>query len=225
MESRRTTILIGGLFLVVLLVGFIGYNIYQAIWAATQPVLSVSDRLATSQAALLPQPTPTIYPDGATVIRAIQPLARMETVQYTIEKVIVAESNQGPLGFLFGDKLLLVAHGTVIAGVDLSKLRADDIEVLDDGRVIVTIPPAEIFIATLDNDETFVYDRDTGILTRGDINLETAARQAAEDEIETAALEDGILQTADENARATITQLILALGFEEVLFVEATPTR
>ena len=85
------------------------------------------------------------------------------------------------------------------------------------------MPPAEIFVATLDNDKTFVYDRDVGVLTQGDINLETAARQAAEDEIESAALEDGILQTASQNGRATVTQLILALGFEEVIFIDATP--
>lgn len=219
--SRRLQIIL--VVSIILIVGFAGYNVYRLFETTTRPVLDLSDRLATSQAVVLPQPTPTIYPDGAVVIRAVQPLARLETVQYSIEKVIVAESNQGPLGFLFGDRLLLVAHGNVIAGVDLSKLRDGDIEVLNDGRVIVIMPLAEIFIATLDNDKTFVYDRDVGVLTQGDINLETAARQAAEDEIESAALEDGILQTASQNGRATVTQLILALGFEEVIFIDATP--
>ncbi len=219
--SRRLQIIL--VVSIILIVGFAGYNVYRLFETTTRPVLDLSDRLATSQAVVLPQPTPTIYPNGAAVIRAVQPLARLETVQYSIEKVIVAESGQGPLGFLFGDRLLLVAHGNVIAGVDLSKLQDGDIEVLNDGRVIVIMPPAEIFVATLDNDKTFVYDRDVGVLTQGDINLETAARQAAEDEIESAALEDGILQIANQNGRATVTLLILALGFEEVIFIDATP--
>ena len=54
-------------------------------------------------------------------------------------------------------------------------------------------PPAEVFIATLDNQKSYVYDRETGIFTKGVNDLETLARQAAEQEILKAAMEDGIL--------------------------------
>jgi hypothetical protein len=49
-------------------------------------------------------------------------LVRLELIQYTAEKIIAVEVNQGVLGLLFGDRLLLVAHGYVTAGVDLSDL-------------------------------------------------------------------------------------------------------
>jgi len=219
MSRNLTTVFVVGLLIIA---AFTGYGIVRAVRTATEPARQLPDALAT-QAQNILHPTPTIYPNSATVIRAIRPLARLETVQYTVEKVITAEVGQGALGALFGDKLILVAHGKVIAGVDLSKMRDEDIQITPDGTAIVTLPPAEIFVATLDNDESYVYDRDTGLLTQGDINLETQARQVAEDEIEKAALEDGILEQAQTNSEAYLRSLILALNVEEVVFVRATP--
>ncbi len=168
-------------------------------------------------------PTPTIRPSSATIIHQIQSLSRLETVSYTIEKVITAESGQDALAFLFGDRLLFVAHGEVIAGIDLGQVREGDITVTDDDRVVMVLPPAEVFVVTLDNDKSYVYDRETGVLGLNQ-DLETAARQAAEQEILNAALEDGILETAEINGRAYLQQLIISFGFHEVVFVSATPT-
>jgi hypothetical protein len=110
----------------------------------------------------------------------------------------------------------------VVAGVDLARLGPKDMEVRD-GVLYVNLPDAEIFIATLDNQKSYVYDRDTGLLTKGDVNLETTARQAAEDEIRKAALEDGILRQADQNAENFMYRLLRDLGYPEVIFIKETP--
>jgi len=175
-----------------------------------------------TQVAEVLHPTPTVLPDPRTVIHDVRSLARLETVQYTVEKVVTAQEGPEKLDFLFGDKLLFVAHGVVIAGVDLGKLRPEDLW-LQDGVLYVRLPAPEIFVATLDNQKSYVYDRDTGLLRRGDIHLETAARRVAENEIRKAALEDGILTTARQNAEAYLTRLFLNLGFPDVVFVSATP--
>ncbi len=167
-------------------------------------------------------PTPTIRPSPATIVREVRSLSRLETVVYTVEKVITAESGQGALAFLFGDKLLLVAHGQVIAGVDLEKLREEDVKVTDDDRVVIVLPPAEVFVVRLDSEKTFVYDRETGLFGLKP-DLETAARLAAEQEILRAALADGILETADRNARSFLEGFIRSFGFQGVVFVQATP--
>jgi len=137
----------------------------------------------------------------------------------SIEKVIKADSGQQELWILFGDKLIFVARGNVIAGVDLAKLSPDDMWV-DAGTLYVRLPEPEIFVATLDNDKSYVYDRDTGIFTKGNIDLETLARQAAEDEIEKAALEDGILDQARTNAEYYLLRLFQTLGYPQVIFVD-----
>jgi hypothetical protein len=158
-------------------------------------------------------------PSPITIIREVRSLSRLETIQYTIEKVVTADRGQGNLEFLFGDELIFVAHGIVIAGVDLGKLEVDDIW-WDAGVLYVRLPEPEIFIATLDNDASYIYDRDRGLFTRGDIHLETAARQVAEEEVEKAALEDGILEMAQVNAESYLFRLFHSLGISDIVFVQ-----
>jgi hypothetical protein len=63
-----------------------------------------------------------------------------------------------------------------------------------------------------------VYSRQTGLLVSVDPNLETQVRQEAERQLQQAALLDGILKTANTNARSTLTSLLQGLGFERVEF-------
>jgi hypothetical protein len=186
---------------------------------AIKPVSDMTNELGTQVANVL-HPTPTILPDPVTIINEIRPLGRLETIEYTVEKVITAEVGQNALKPLFGDKLLFVGHGYVIAGIDLSKIRTGDI-VFEDGLLTFHFPKAEIFIATLDNNKSYVYDRDTGLFTHGDINLETSARQAAEEQIRQAAIDDSILDHAQANAETFLTSLLQKLGYSQVKFVPA----
>jgi len=215
----------GNLLVIGLLViaAFTGWGIVNALREASQQAVAPSVGVAT-QVQQFFNPTPTIYPNGATVVRQIQSLARLETAQYTLEKVIAAETGQGALSGLFGDKLLFVAHGEVIAGVDLSQLQPNDVVVSPEGRVTIIMPAAEVFISRLDNEKSYVYDRQTGLFTKGDINLESVARQAAEDQLRQGALEDGILNLAQSNANNVIDRLLRTLNFTEVYIVTATPT-
>ena len=192
-------------------------TIQKTTQQAVQPVSDMASSLSTQVAQFL-HPTPTVLPDPVTIINQIRPLARLETIQYTIEKVITAEIGQNALAPLFGDRLLFVGHGYVIAGIDLSKIRSENIN-YEDGILVIRLPKAEVFIATLDNHQSYVYDRETGLLTHGDINLETTARQAAEDQIKQAAFEDGILEQAQANAEIYLKSLLNELGYSEVSFV------
>lgn len=205
-----------------IIAAFTGWGIVNAIREASQQAVAPSVGIAT-QVQQFFNPTPTIYPDSVTVVKQVQTLARLETAQYTLEKVIRAETGQD-LAPLFGDRLLFVAHGDVIAGVDLSKLQPSDVLVGPDGQVTVIMPAAEIFVVALDNDKSYVYDRQTGLFTKGDVNLETLARQSAEAELEKAAREDGILNLAQSNAGNVIDRLLRTLRFTNVTIVVATPT-
>ncbi len=192
----------------------------EAFRDSVRPVADLASAVGTQVAGVL-HPTPTIRPDPVTIVREVRSLARLETIQYTLEKVITAEIGQGPLGFLFGDRLLLVAHGVVLAGVDLSRVQPQDVWFDDDGRVYLRLPAPEVFIVALDNERSYVYDRATGLLTRGDVNLEAEARRAAEAEIRRAALEDGILDQARVNAENVLYRFLRSLGYADVIFASA----
>lgn len=217
MSSKQGWLLVAG---VLLILSLTAYGLLASVARATQPIEGLSDGIGTQVARIL-APTATVRPDPVTIVREVRELARLETIQYTVEKVIVAESGQGPFGFLFGDRLLLVAHGSVIAGIDLREITPDDIWFDDLGRIFLRLPPAEVFTVNLDNQNSHVYDRDTGLLTRGNIQLESEARRAAEEEIKQAALKDGILEQAQVNAENVLYRFLRSLGFADILFASA----
>jgi hypothetical protein len=154
--------------------------------------------------------------DQPTVVRQIQQLQRLETVSYTMDKIISGERGNPYLPkFLVGDRLLLVVHGEVIAGVNLSKVQPSDV-VLSGQDLSIHLPPAEIFLTRIDNGKTRVYSRDTGLFTSPDMNLESEVRQEAERQIQQAAVQDGILNSANENARNTVASMLKGFGFTHV---------
>lgn len=155
----------------------------------------------------------TTAPD---VVEQIQRLNRLETVSYSVDTVVQGQHTNAVLpDLLFGDRLILVVHGQVIAGVDLSKLRSEQVHV--DGRsVTVDLPPSQIFSTRIDSGKTKVFARTTGLLTQADPNLESDTRKLAENQILQSATNDGILDTARANARLGMEGLLRGLGFTQV---------
>ncbi len=213
-------------FLIVVLV-LLGsaYYLVQSIQASTNSAIDgavapfqQSNAALQTQVSQLMNPTPTLIPDPVTYINEIRALALLETIQFSVEKVITAEVGQGNFGFLFGDKLLFVAHGVAIAGIDMEKIQPQDLQMVN-GVLNVSLPPAEVFIVTLDNNKSYVYDRETGLLTQGVQDLETLARQRAEAEIQKAVLDEGILVQAQNNAELFLYKFFQSLGFKDVMFI------
>lgn len=169
------------------------------------------------------QATPVILPDRVTIVREVNALARLETASFTGEKIVTSERNQDFLWGILGETLIFIAVGEVIAGVDLAQMAPEDIQVVDPTTVMVHLPEAEVFVATLDNDLSYVADRDTGLLTTADAQLETQVRQEGEKAILEAALEYGIMEQADTNAKTYMENFLKGLGFETVIFTEETP--
>jgi hypothetical protein len=157
----------------------------------------------------------------ATVLRQVQTLSQLVTVQYVMEKVVVRTVPAGnPIGRAVGseDRVWLLAHGVVKAGVDLSTLTREDVRI-SGKRVTIRLPPSQVTDAYLDDKLTKVLDRTTGLFTSYDKNLEQDARSEAVDAIRRAARTSGIIKDADERARLQMTVFFRQMGFEEVEFV------
>src|SRR5258708_3912673 len=73
----------------------------------------------------------SINMSNQTVIKQLRSLNRWETASFTIEKVIDAgtTNNNAILNFLYGDRILLIAHGEVIGGFDLSTVSNNDVKI------------------------------------------------------------------------------------------------
>ncbi len=150
-----------------------------------------------------------------TVLKQVQTLAEFVTVKYVMEKVVVLEDVKWYPG---GDsRVLLVAHGIVKAGVDFKQLSEENISI--SGKTLsLHLPAARITDSYLDEKQTYVVERTTGLLRMFDKDLEQTARQTALADIQRAARTSGILKDADERARDQLKVLFLQLGFEKVEF-------
>lgn len=145
----------------------------------------------------------------ATVLRQVQTLSQLVTVKYVMEKVVVLEDVKW-----FGEnRVLLVAHGIVKAGVDFSQLKPEDVKV-SGTNVSIRLPAAQITDAYLDEHQTRVVERTTGLLRTFDKDLEQTARQRAVADIRLGARQAGILKDADERARAQVKNLFQQVGLE-----------
>ncbi len=164
--------------------------------------------------------TPRTY-NTATVLQQVQTLSQLVTVKYVLEKVVVLEVPANNfIGKAVGseDRVLLLAHGNVKAGIDLERLKPEDLQVTGK-KIAIRLPPAQITDASLDEQQTKVIDRSTGLFTTFNKDLEQTARLNAIDDLRRAARSGGILKDADERAQAQLVNLLQRMGFEEVSFL------
>ena len=118
---------------------------------------------------------------------------------------------------LRAQRILLVVHGESVAGIDMAELRPEDVRIDAATRSIhVTLPPAQLFATTLDDQRTRVLVRSTGLPVPTGQALGPMTRARAQDQLQQTALAEGILDAARRNACATVTALLSSLGFEQV---------
>ncbi len=188
---------------------------------------SLVDRLLTG-VGLIARPTPTpVFISGDAIVQEIRQISRLETTTFTIERVIEARQSDGVWpDWLRGDRLLLIANGTIIAGVDMEQLQPSQVVVSPDGKAVtLTLPPVQIFnrSSILNNDKTRVYDRQQGLLAPPNADLETNARRLAEGQLLAAACEEGILQHATEDARATVEKMLTLFALKATVLPGPVP--
>jgi len=220
MRENRGSTLFSLLILIVLAAGvyYIVRTVQDTANKTLNPIQQANSSLQTQVSDLI-HPTPTIIPDPVTYINQIQALARLETIQYSVQQVVEVDSKQGTFAFAFGTKMLCQVKGTVIAGIDMQKLQPGDLQ-LQNGVLYVKLPPAEIFINSLDESKTQVFNVQTGVFAQVDPNDVILCLQGAKDKIATAALDDGILKLAQQNAETYLAKFFAALGYQNTIFVK-----
>jgi hypothetical protein len=176
------------------------------------------------------QPKTVIDTSRPTIIESIKGVSDLATVKYQMEKIVVGTSTGVLPDWLVSDKLVLIAYGEVVAGIDLSQITEDDITTHDEDprvhtdTVKIKLPPPKIIYSKLDNGKTQVFERDTTIFTRADPNLETAVRAEAEEQMVAGAIENGILKQAQINTESVLRSLLTGLGYKAVEFEQSLPT-
>lgn len=207
-SGSKILIAMAGFFFAALLgvVAFMAYTARGIVDAIPTP----SDIAAVFE----PEPFLEIGPVVVSSVQDLGSLTTVETVQHTI---VEQGTDSGWLAWARGDSLRMLAVARIGAGVDISNLTPGDFSVSDDGVVEVTIPHAQIQYVAVDNDATEILDRDLGLFTKGDPQLEGEARRVAETVLVEGAISDGLLEQAEENATSILTNFLTSLGYRDVI--------
>jgi hypothetical protein len=161
--------------------------------------------------------------DLGTLVTRVRDLNRLETATMRVTSISTIKQTYDLIpNALAGDELTLYATGDVIAGVDLSLLKQEDIRREPDGTIVVRLPEPQLLVSRIDNRTTRVTGRRTGVFRRADIGMEGRARQYAEQNIRNEAVHKGILPLAQQNAEARVAGLLHTLGAMKVRFVDAS---
>jgi hypothetical protein len=154
------------------------------------------------------------------LLQQVQSLSELVTVKYVMEKIEVWTDPPAPVMSLFsGDnRILLLAQGTVKAGIDLSQIKPGDIQIRDN-TISIKLPPAHITDCYLNDSETKVIERTTGLFRSFDKDLEQKIRNTVIQDMKADAQRGGIRAEAEERARTQLAHFFTTMGFQRVEFV------
>ncbi len=157
--------------------------------------------------------------DLGALVTQVRELSRLETASMRVMNVsTITQSYKMIPDAMAGDQLTFLAAGDVIAGVDLSQIQDKDVWREADGTIVMRLPPSAIFMTRVDNRESRVVSRKTGMLRRADVNLESRVRQHAEQSIRNEAVKKGILLMASQNAEKKLADFMHTVGIQKVRF-------
>src|SRR5689334_20875964 len=133
--------------------------------------------------------------DLGAIVTQVKELNRLETASMRVMHVsTITQSYKLVPDAFAGDEITFLATGDVIAGIDLSRIQKDDVWRTPDGTIHMRLPPPEVLVSRVDNAKSKVIARKTGMLRRIDVDLETRARQHAEQNIRAEAVKNGVLK-------------------------------
>jgi len=160
-----------------------------------------------------------ILPDPTVIVNSVQKMARVETYVATYQRIYTYAVDQEYLFGACGKKMVFVASGQAVAGIDFSQFQEGDIEVVDVDTVRIKMPQSQIFNVFLNENESQVVSIQYGIFAAIDNQLETAVRQYAQNDLVTIANNSDILTIAQLNGEDFIRDFLLKLAFSNVEFV------
>ena len=189
--------------------------------------------------ALIPALNPfkerTVDRSGPVLLQSLEDLSEYRAASANLQVIVDVEQDTDLIpSFIKGERTLFVAAGSVDAAVDFRDLGKDPraVRVSEDREAVtVTLPPARLTDARLDQSRSRVYDRDRGALDRiedavsddGGADQQELYVLAERKLAEAARADPQILRTAEANTKQMLSGMLRALGFERITITFARP--
>jgi hypothetical protein len=168
---------------------------------------------------------------GPVVLKSIQDLSRFTAASGNFEVVIDVERNRRFIpDFIFGERTLFVAAGSVDAYVEFGGLAEDAIVIDEENDAVdITLPAAQLEQPNLDLERSYVFAEERGVVNRvqdffaDDPDSVQRVMQLAERRIGEAANGSGLIERAEENTQKMLEGMLRSLGFETVTITFVAP--
>jgi hypothetical protein len=164
-------------------------------------------------------PSEIVYETVSTtlILERIQDLSQLTTTRFNFSNLVrVKRDLPTILRALYTDRLQMVIVGHVTAGIDLAQMTEANFTQNGD-ILVIQLPAPQLQDCFLNEQESYVVDRDTGLFTTGSPELDGQARQFAVSEFRDAALEQGILAEVNEQAQINLESFLNSLPLDPSL--------
>jgi hypothetical protein len=160
--------------------------------------------------------------NATVVLERIQKMSKLVTTRYSYSSMVTSERDMpGILAALYGEKLAMVAVGYVTAGVDLSTLTQEDVT-FENGVLSLNLPAPTLQDCFLNEQQSYVVSYATGIFARNMPNMDADARRFAVHQFRDSALESGILNEAQDQAKVAIEEFVNLVSVGDVKGLKLT---
>lgn len=160
--------------------------------------------------------------NATVILERVQNMSALVTTRYSYSSMVTSEREMpGILGGLYGESMAMIAVGYVTAGIDLSKLTEDDVE-FENGVISLRLPTPELQDCFLDEQASYIVSYNTGIFARNIPNIDTEARRFAIHKFRDAALESGILDDAQNQAKVALEEFINLVSSGDITGLQIT---
>lgn len=156
-------------------------------------------------------------------IEALQQLSDLTTVRFNYARVVTS-SQEMPrlLSALYGNHLVMIAVGHIEAGIDMRQITADSIQLDEsEGIIRLTLPPPRLLRCYLNEQQTEIVERSSGLFAASQPALDNESRRYALRQFRDLALqgignggeiERGILEEAQAEAERVVSDFLLAFN-------------
>ncbi len=149
-------------------------------------------------------------------VMALQQMNDLATVEYVVTKIIKANDNTS--WYKIGDrKILMSCKATLTAGIDLSALKSNNINI-EGKNITLTLPHSKIITVNIKPEDIVEEYEEVGALRQTFTGEErNALAVQAENQVKASIADLGILQTAETNAALFVNNFLHRLGFEKIM--------
>jgi hypothetical protein len=151
-----------------------------------------------------------------TTLEQIEALGKLELVKYTFKDILEYKVDRP--WYQGGDsKTLLIVAGEAVGCIDLTKIRKEHI-LEKDSVMIIQLPKPELCYVKVNQQDSRVYEVETGFMTFDEAKLIETAYKEAEKQVAKTALESNIMEQTKKNAELILKPTLEQIARKKVVF-------